>query len=144
MAQRNPQSGGFLVAYDPRNTHARRVRLVVNVSSLIMVLPGSCRVIFSRFDALVEARGLTKIEGIELRIGISSGELVVGVIGNSRQVCDVWGDAVSLCWRRVDRFRNQPGVYGPIDIGNFPLLRAICFLMKDQARREASGPSGSL
>lgn len=93
--------------------------------------------IFSRFDQLVEAQGLTKIktigdaymvaagvpdarpdhataliafgcemlkvvrefEGIELRIGIASGDLVAGVIGKSRQVYDVWGDAVNMASR---------------------------------------------
>ena len=49
MAQRDPQAGGFLVAYDPRNTHARRVRLVVNVSSLVLVLLGSCWAVFFGF-----------------------------------------------------------------------------------------------
>lgn len=93
--------------------------------------------IFSKFDALVEAHGLTKIktigdaymvasgvpeprgdhasaliefsrdimnvtkdfDGIELRIGIASGDLIAGVIGISRQVYDVWGDAVNMASR---------------------------------------------
>jgi adenylate cyclase len=93
--------------------------------------------IFSRFDACVNAKGLTKIKtigdaymvaagapepkvdhaglmielaqemlvavrsypGIELRIGIASGELVAGVIGQSRQVFDVWGDVVNVASR---------------------------------------------
>ena len=36
---------------------------------------------------------------IELRIGIASGDLVAGVIGQSRQVYDVWGDVVNLASR---------------------------------------------
>jgi class 3 adenylate cyclase len=36
---------------------------------------------------------------IELRIGIASGELVAGVIGQTRQVYDVWGDVVNLASR---------------------------------------------
>ena len=36
---------------------------------------------------------------IQLRIGIASGELVAGVIGQSRQVFDVWGDVVNLASR---------------------------------------------
>jgi class 3 adenylate cyclase len=39
------------------------------------------------------------IDGIELRIGISSGELVAGVIGQSRQVFDVWGNVVNMAAR---------------------------------------------
>lgn len=37
--------------------------------------------------------------GIALRIGIASGELVAGVIGQSRQVFDVWGDVVNVASR---------------------------------------------
>lgn len=36
---------------------------------------------------------------VDLRIGIASGELVAGVIGQSRQVYDVWGDVVNLASR---------------------------------------------
>ncbi len=36
---------------------------------------------------------------IEIRVGIASGELVAGVIGQSRQVFDVWGDVVNLASR---------------------------------------------
>ncbi len=39
------------------------------------------------------------VKGIELRIGIASGELVAGVIGQSRQVYDVWGDVVNMASR---------------------------------------------
>lgn len=39
------------------------------------------------------------IEGIDLRIGIASGELVAGVIGQSRQLFDVWGDVVNTASR---------------------------------------------
>jgi class 3 adenylate cyclase len=38
-------------------------------------------------------------QDIELRIGIASGELVAGVIGQTRQVYDVWGDVVNLASR---------------------------------------------
>jgi len=38
-------------------------------------------------------------QDIELRIGIASGGLVAGVIGQSRQVYDVWGDVVNLASR---------------------------------------------
>lgn len=40
-----------------------------------------------------------EFKDIELRIGIASGELIAGVIGESRQVYDVWGDIVNLASR---------------------------------------------
>ena len=47
-----------------------------------------------------EMFGLVRdIKGIQLRIGISSGELVAGVIGQSRQLFDVWGDVVNTASR---------------------------------------------
>ncbi len=51
------------------------------------------------------------IEGIELRVGIASGELVAGVIGQSRQLFDVWGDVVNTASRL-----QSDGVPGRIQV----------------------------
>ena len=51
------------------------------------------------------------IDGIKLRIGISSGELVAGVIGQSRQLFDVWGDVVNTASRM-----QSDGVAGRIQV----------------------------
>ena len=47
-------------------------------------------------DMLVAVRAFA---GLDLRIGIASGELVAGVIGQSRQLYDVWGDVVNVAAR---------------------------------------------
>jgi class 3 adenylate cyclase len=59
-------------------------------------------------------------DGIELRIGIASGELVAGVIGQSRQVFDVWGDVVNVASRM-----ESHGVPGRIQVSesSFELTR---------------------
>jgi class 3 adenylate cyclase len=51
------------------------------------------------------------IDGIDLRIGIASGELVAGVIGQSRQLFDVWGDVVNMAARM-----ESHGVPGRIQV----------------------------
>lgn len=51
------------------------------------------------------------IAGIDLRIGIASGELVAGVIGQSRQLFDVWGDVVNTAARM-----ESHGVPGRIQV----------------------------
>ncbi len=40
-----------------------------------------------------------ELDGLEVRIGIASGPLVAGVIGQSRQLFDVWGDVVNMASR---------------------------------------------
>ena len=57
------------------------------------------------------------IEGINLRIGIASGELVAGVIGQSRQVYDVWGDVVTM----ASRMESQ-GLPGRIQVSEASFL----------------------
>ena len=39
------------------------------------------------------------VEGIDFRIGISSGPLVAGVVGTSKFQFDVWGDTVNVASR---------------------------------------------
>lgn len=57
------------------------------------------------------------IEGIDLRIGIASGELVAGVVGQSRQLFDVWGDVVNTASRM-----ESHGVPGRIQVAESTYL----------------------
>ncbi len=59
------------------------------------------------------------MEGINLRIGIASGELVAGVIGQSRQIYDVWGDVVNM----ASRMESQ-GLTGRIQVSEATFLLA--------------------
>ncbi len=64
---------------------------------------------------------VARVQGdIDLRIGIASGELVAGVIGQSRQVFDVWGDVVNV----ASRMESQ-GLPGRIQVSrsSFELTR---------------------
>ncbi len=61
--------------------------------------------------ALAMQEQLRDFPGLELRMGIASGELVAGVIGQTRQVFDVWGDVVNLASRM-----ESHGVPGRIQV----------------------------
>lgn len=59
--------------------------------------PGHARVMVEMAQRMLEA--IRDYPQIDLRIGIASGELVAGVIGESRQIYDVWGDVVNMASR---------------------------------------------
>jgi adenylate cyclase len=85
---------------------------------------------------LAEARGF---EGIDLRIGIASGELVAGVIGKSRQIYDVWGDVVNMASRM-----ESHGLPGRIQVSesSFVLVRPY-FEFEQRASVAIKGKDGS-
>jgi adenylate cyclase len=67
--------------------------------------------------------------GFELRVGINSGPVVAGVIGRTRFLYDLWGDAVNI----ASRMESQ-GTSGRIQIS-----RATYELVKDEFECEPRG-----
>ncbi len=78
------------------------------------------------------------IEGIDLRIGIASGELVAGVIGQSRQLFDVWGDVVNTAARM-----ESHGVPGRIQVAESTyLLTRDVFAFEPRGEISIKGKEG--
>ncbi len=77
------------------------------------------------------------MEGINLRIGIASGELVAGVIGQSRQIYDVWGEVVNL----ASRMESQ-GLTGRIQVSEATFLLAKNRFDFDVREVSNTGPKG--
>jgi class 3 adenylate cyclase len=67
--------------------------------------------------------------GLELRIGISSGPVVAGVIGRKRFLYDLWGDAVNMASRM-----ESHGTHGQIQV-----TRATYELLCDEFELEPRG-----
>ena len=67
--------------------------------------------------ALAEARGQSRVP-LELRVGLASGPVVGGVIGQRRILFDLWGDTVNT----ADRMQSS-GVPGRIQVA--PTTRAL-------------------
>lgn len=58
-------------------------------------------------------RNLSGDERLEMRIGINSGRVVAGVIGNRKFAYDLWGDAVNVAARM-----EETGIAGKIQVPN--------------------------
>jgi adenylate cyclase len=96
--------------------------------------------VFSDFDRLVDRHGLEKIEtakewrdprgrSVPVRMGISSGPVVAGVVATRKFFYDVWGDAVNVAARM-----ETTGVAGKIQIS-----QSVYERLKDQFVLEARG-----
>jgi hypothetical protein len=60
------------------------------------------------FKARCESTGEN---AVQLRIGIHTGPVISGVVGNRRMTFDIWGDAVNTAW-----FMEAFGVAGRINV----------------------------
>jgi len=52
-----------------------------------------------------------RLPALELRIGIHTGPVISGIVGNRRFTFDIWGDAVNTAW-----FMEARGVAGRINV----------------------------
>jgi guanylate cyclase len=77
----------------------------------------------------VRSQGAIGDLDLELRIGISSGPVVAGVIGRKRFLYDLWGDAVNMASRM-----ESHGTPGQIQV-----TRATYELLKDEFELESRG-----
>jgi class 3 adenylate cyclase len=89
--------------------------------------------------ALAEARGQLGL-ALELRIGLASGSVVGGVIGQKRLLFDLWGDTVNLASRM-----QSSGVPGRIQVtpSTWALLRessAYTFEAREGVEVKGLGP----
>lgn len=77
-----------------------------------------------------EQLGSTQDEKLQLRIGINSGPLIAGVIGNKKFQYDIWGDAVNTASRM-----ESHGEAGKIQV-----TQATANLLKDEFILKSRGP----
>jgi class 3 adenylate cyclase len=65
----------------------------------------------ARLDHLKARSEAIEEYALQLRIGIHTGPVISGVIGNPRMTFDIWGDAVNTAW-----FMEAFGVAGRINV----------------------------
>lgn len=65
----------------------------------------------ARLDHLKAQRQATGDHDLQLRIGIHTGPVISGVVGNRRMSFDIWGDAVNTAW-----FMEAFGIAGRINV----------------------------
>ncbi len=85
--------------------------------------------------AYVRSRQAEHGRSLDFRIGLSSGPVIGGVIGRSKFVFDIWGDAVNIASRM-----ESTGVAGRIQVG--PATRALLddgFILEPRGTVEIKG-----
>lgn len=65
----------------------------------------------ARLDRLKARHETLEEDALQLRIGIHTGPVISGVVGNRRMTFDIWGDAVNTAW-----FMEAFGVAGRINV----------------------------
>lgn len=85
-------------------------------------------------EALSEVTALTH-QPLQMRIGINTGAVVAGVIGNSKFTYDIWGDAVNMASRME---RNADAQTIQVSESSFALLKPY-FLFTEPRTLEIKG-----
>lgn len=101
---------------------------VINGTHAIDAVLGALE-IQSLVDQVNEEKASSGRSVFEIRIGINSGPLMAGVVGEKKFVYDVWGDSVNLASRM-----ESSGKKGEVNISE-----ATCTLIKDFFETEARG-----
>lgn len=65
----------------------------------------------TRLDQFKARHDALEDDALQLRIGIHTGPVISGVVGNRRMTFDIWGDAVNTAW-----FMEASGVAGRINV----------------------------
>eukprot|EP01116_Phalansterium_solitarium_P017037 TRINITY_DN4101_c1_g1_i1.p1 TRINITY_DN4101_c1_g1~~TRINITY_DN4101_c1_g1_i1.p1 ORF type:complete len:1696 (-),score=422.37 TRINITY_DN4101_c1_g1_i1:277-5364(-) len=86
--------------------------------------------------AYLEEFNKTSLVKLNIRIGIHSGPVIAGVLGNKKMCFDIWGDAVNVASRM-----ESTGVAGKIQISDatYQLLEKSEFIFEERGRVEVKG-----
>ena len=103
-------------AFDELADHfgADKIKTIGDAYMAVAGVPNPCEDHAERLVkmAMAMVRGVQMLDaGIQIRVGVSSGPLVAGIVGTSRFLYDVWGDTVNVASRM-----ESSGVPGRVQV----------------------------